>query len=176
MPAIITCSYPFTSRPALWNLLLTPLVSYGLRGRKNIFPHLCHFDRYPPELWEINSASEPSTWDDDMALHFAVTKADKLYASRQHNWNREECLKLRIFYPSFELEFLAAFCWDTYIGTFLILCHPIAKIFWGYKSVARLPYPDRLVKLGDNGRMLFWIIKSIISIDSLRFKGTFREW
>ena len=31
--------------------------SNGLRGRKNIFPHLCHFGRYPPEQWEINSAS-----------------------------------------------------------------------------------------------------------------------
>src|SRR5437762_14299982 len=87
--------------------------SNGLRGRKNIFPHLCHFGRYPPEQWEINSASEPSTWDDDnMGLHFAVTKMDKLYASRQHNWNREECVKLRIFHPSVELEFLEAFCWD----------------------------------------------------------------
>ena len=58
-------------------------------------------------------------------------------------------MRKRIFHPSVELEFLEAFCWDNYIGEFLILYHLIEKSFWGYKSVAILPYSDRLVKLGD---------------------------
>lgn len=134
--------------------------------KKHLFSSV-PFRSLPPELWEINFVFEPSIWDDGMVLHFAIKKADKLYASRQHKWNREECLKLRIFHRSIELEFLEVF-WDTYIGTFWYCATRWQKSF-GDTSLC-LYSRIQIVWSGwqTNGWMLFWIIQSI---DLRRFNG-----
>ena len=136
-------------RKPLWNLTLSPLAKYGLRGRSRIVPHLQLFGCQTPNERELNSAMAPGFWEDDVDLLFAVTKVDKLFMARLFNWNREECRKLRLHYKSIKLEYLEPFCYDQQFGMFLILYHTVDLSFWGYRGSDIIPYSMRLVKLGD---------------------------
>jgi hypothetical protein len=136
-------------RKPLWNLTLSPLAEYGLRGRSRIVPHLQLFGRRTPDERELNCAMAPGYWEDDVDLLFAVTKVDKLFMARQFNWNREECRKLRPHYQTIKLEYLKPFCYDKQFGMFLILYHTVDLSFWGYMDAGIIPYSVRLVRLGD---------------------------
>jgi len=134
------------TRP-LDDLRLTSLASHGLRGSYFIFRRLSLFGRERPTEEEILRSH--FYWNEDhINFFFAESKIDKLYGARLFGWDREACRSLRGYHKSVDLEFLEAFCWDDFIGTFLILYHPIQGTFWGYSKSDYILPTEQLIELG----------------------------
>ena len=133
----------------VWDLPISKLADGHLRESSQVILYLSVFGRRLPSEDEIKSAFLHLTWISHFPICFAATDVDRLYASLRFDWNPEEREKLQLLHEGVDLNYLQPFGWDYDMGGFLILYHSFERSFWAYCSMDYLPYPERLIKLGD---------------------------